>query len=127
MRRGVQRKKVSTIIFILLACCLMVLIFPSILKANAESVNETLEQKIVRFTDSDYLDGDSTTTIKQFAANYKAQNYRPAGYEYYNDYPVTNIMSKVVPIELFYTEGVHLYMGKEYGFIIYTYTNNNHV
>lgn len=62
MRQVVQRKNVITIIFISLACCLMTLIFPSILRANAESANETLEQKIVRFTDSDYLDGDSTIT-----------------------------------------------------------------
>lgn len=45
------------------------------------------------------------------------------GYEY--SYPVTDTINKVIPKELYYTAGTYIHMGTEYGFIVYTYTNNN--
>lgn len=90
---------------------------------SAKAETETLEQKIVRFTNSDLLDGEANNgeTIQSFAVKYKTGFYRPNGYDY--AYPVTNILSKVIPMELFHTEGTHVYMGKEYGFVVITVYN----
>ena len=38
--------------------------------ASAENINEALEQKIIRFTDSDFLDGDNTLTIRNNVSKY---------------------------------------------------------
>lgn len=111
------------VLFLLALSVLFGIINMSTTQAFADS--ETLEQKIVRFTSSDLLDGEQEggTDIRTFATKYKKDEYRPAGYT--GSYPITEIISKVLPIELFYTEGAHVYMGGEYGFIVYTYTNNN--
>lgn len=120
-----NKKTIIISLLFVLSLTLFAVLNISTTYASAES--ETLEQKIVRFTSSDLLDGEQEggTDIRSFAQKYKNDEYRPAGYT--GSYPITSIISKVLPLELFYTEGAHVYMGSEYGFIVYTYTNNSGV
>lgn len=119
-----NKKTIIISLLFVLSLTLFAVLNISTTYASAES--ETLEQKIVRFTSSDLLDGEQEggTDIRSFAQKYKNDEYR-AGYT--GSYPITSIISKVLPLELFYTEGAHVYMGSEYGFIVYTYTNNSGV
>lgn len=123
-----KQKAVLCVVIAFLTCIAIGLIaMRSDEKPKAESVTETIEQKIVRLTDSDYLDGDNTTTIRDFAEKYKKGEYRPSGYDEYVSYPVTDIVDKVIPIEFCCEAGTHIYMGQEYGFIIHTYSNDHNV
>ncbi len=90
-------------------------------EAYAEQQNETLEQKIERFTSSDLLDGENENgeTIQTFSNKYKAGEYNLFFHDAYG-YVITDIIKKVIPIELLYSIGTHVYMGKEYGIIVNT-------
>lgn len=106
--------------------CLTCAVIPQFKVKADDTVTETLEQKIVRFTDSDLLDGETEggVNIRDFAKKYKKGEYRPTGYGSQDNYEVTGIIGKVIPIELLYTKGSYIYIGNEYGFVVYTYTNN---
>lgn len=119
------RKILAVLCCVIAAFSFAVFVSDGVKTANADISAETLEEKIVRFTNSDLLDGEPEdgVTIRDFAVKYKRFEYVPAGYNTTN-YPITDILSKVVPLELFYTKGVHVYMGKEYGFVVITGENS---
>lgn len=125
MIKLVTRKILAVLCCAIAAFSFAVFVSGGVKTANADILAETLEEKIVRFTNSDLLDGEPEdgVTIRDFAVKYKRFEYIPAGYNATN-YPVTDILSKVVPLELFYTKGVHVYMGKEYGFVMITALNS---
>ena len=119
--------RLAAAVFVLALAFIPSAYFSGAFAARAESVNQTasqaeesIQERIVRFTDSDYLDGDPNTDIREFADNYKKDKYSPKGEPpVYQAYHVTEIIGKVVPIELLFTEGVRAYMGMEYAFITY--------
>ncbi len=81
-----SRRKISLIVLFMLCCT----VFGFIHTGNV-SATESLQEKIIRFTDSDILDND-TITIRAFAANVKSGAYRNP--QYLNGYPITDVIKK---------------------------------
>lgn len=105
MKKILQKKNIIILLVSMFIICLTCAVIPQFKVKADDTVTETLEQKIVRFTDSDLLDGETEggVNIRDFAKKYKKGEYRPTGYGSQDNYEVTGIIGKVIPIELLYT------------------------
>lgn len=82
-------------------------------EAFAEEIND-INAILEEMTSSDIVDTTNNTEIVDIVSQIKSHP------EMQNN--ITQEISKIVPLQLMVTDGIHIYMGKEYGIVVVTNT-----
>lgn len=114
-----NKSKLVVLVLVILIVYSLGIINYAVAEDDLESVL-TLEEISRNLTSSDII--DENLTIRQFASNMKNLTHED-GYDYdLFGYHIKDQIEKVIPLQYFYTEGVHVYTGEEYGFVVITYS-----
>ncbi len=116
------KKILLQIVIIISVICLASM--SCVLFAGAEeNQEETLEEKLKRFTSSDILDGESELDLKTATYDYRNGAFGLNGP--YNGFVITEVITKIIPEELFYTPGTYVHVGTEYAIVMRTIANSS--